>query len=350
MGTCLYRLYARPLNALRASGASRNSASASVRVSGSTRRDRDPNRSHIERSSSSSASYGRFFSRIHSPLRLTLFCAPFPVFAPPAAADLSRDPTSTPRASSCALVSAMICASPSARRTATSASPDSSRSAFETPYFAATAAATVSWRMNSEFHAARFVPASAFRRASRSALKPADRSVSSRGEVSPAPSAPSRRPTPPSVSAATGGRFAGMRWISRPWKMVPSSASMAATPFSGSAYVTYARPLLRRVVLSTMTCTAVSGPKREKYAATSSSVAVNGRFRANTRPVSAMASMSSAVTTRASFERFCSDAAFLDAAFFSTSPSSASSSASSSSSSSSSLARSRPRPRRSPIR
>ena len=246
--------------------------------------------------------------------------------APLDAAAVSSAVGSTPACDSWSLVSAMTCASPSAIRTATSFSPLSSKSAFVTPYLAAMAAATVSWRMNNEFHAARLVPASRLSRSSRLFLYP------------PASSS-SAAAAPPRVSSARGGRFAGRRCMSRPWNMLPSSSSIALDAFSGNAYVMYASPLLRLVALSARMKTPVRFPYGAKCAATSSSVAVKGRLRMNRRPVSATASMSSAVTSCT----FGLSSLALSAAsgvsgldFSSAFSSSASSSASSSSSSSSS--------------
>ena len=243
MGTCLYRLYARPLNAFLASPGSSHSTTAMVFVSGNTIRATPPNRSHSPRSSLTSDSNGRFFKSIATLLRFT---PPTPppllfAFAPLEAAAASRAPGSTPAAESWSLVSAMTCASPSAIRTATSFSPLSRRSALLTPYLAATAAATVSWRMNREFQAARLVPASLLSRSSRLRLK-FPSAPSSPLKFSPFKFAPTASPE--------GGRLAGRRWMSRPWKMLPSSSSIAFDAFSGRAYVMYARPLLLFVALS----------------------------------------------------------------------------------------------------
>mmetsp|Transcript_11834 Transcript_11834/g.49730 ORF Transcript_11834/g.49730 Transcript_11834/m.49730 type:complete len:222 (+) Transcript_11834:185-850(+) len=219
MGTCLYRLYARPLNAFLASPGSSHSTTAMVFVSGNTIRATPPNRSHSPRSSFTSDSNGRFFKSIATLLRFTPGTPVLFACAPLEAAAASRAPGSTPAAESWSLVSAMTCASPSAIRTATSFSPLSRRSALLTPYLAATAAATVSWRMNREFQAARLVPASLLSRSSRLRLK----------FSSPAPS----RSLKFSPSFAPGGRLAGRRWTSRPWKMLPSSVSIARDAFSG---------------------------------------------------------------------------------------------------------------------
>ena len=245
--------------------------------------------------------------------------------APLDAAAVSSAVGSTPACDSWSLVSAMTCASPSAIRTATSFSPLSSKSAFVTPYLAAMAAATVSWRMNNEFHAARLVPASRLSRSSRLFLNP------------PASSS-SAAAAPPRVSSARGGRFAGRRCMSRPWNMLPSSSSIALDAFSGNAYVMYASPLLRLVALSARIKTPVRLPYGAKCAATSSSVAVNGRLRMNRRPVSATASMSSAVTscTFGLSSLALSAASGVSGFDFSSASSSSASSASSSSSSSSS--------------
>mmetsp|Transcript_13249 Transcript_13249/g.53457 ORF Transcript_13249/g.53457 Transcript_13249/m.53457 type:complete len:252 (+) Transcript_13249:491-1246(+) len=241
MGTCLYRLYARPLNAFLASPGSSHSTTAMVFVSGNTIRATPPNRSHSPRSSVTSDSNGRFFKSIATLLRFTPGRPPVLfAFAPLEAAAASKTPGSTPAAESWSLVSAMTCASPSAILTATSFSPLSRRSALLTPYLAATAAATVSWRMNREFQAARLVPASLLSRSSRLRLK----------FPSTPPSPLKFSPPFAPIASADGGRLAGRRWMSRPWKMLPSSSSIAFDAFSGRAYVMYARPLLLFVALS----------------------------------------------------------------------------------------------------